>query len=340
MAMVRECRNCRKEFEPRLNWQRYCRMQCRLLARRFIARLRFGRHRIWEAVPQPSAYELEMAWYERFRRQRRRTWILVALAVLISGCVKTPQPRAEIPDPPANQKVWLAFDGQKLVWMPLTGGPSGAIDATSHFGEIELVNEATAKYIRSPVTYAKQPVAGQLAVYGPPGASEQAIQASGMSAKLLGIERGVLIEGKVDQPEPTPPEPAPSVPGRAILGWTNDTYVAAGKKFYVSWGSMGHAGAPNRVFAMPVSGRLTRLMVATRSTQPSTGALEFRISKSGVAQAGLEVILLAGAAAGVFAADGSVDVAANDLVQVEITNHAAANSAYINAITAVFEYAP
>src|SRR5262245_24204492 len=255
--------------------------------------------------------------------------LLIAMCLIVS-CAK-PGARVSIPEP-TQANVWLAWDGTKAVWMPITGGPSGAIDATTHIGEIELVAvaAAAARYLVTPVSYAKDVQAGQLVTYGP-ATDGQAIQASGMSAKLVGIERGVLIEGKVDQ------QPQPGGPGRAILGWTGSTNLAAGAKSYVTWGSLGLASDDAiRVFPMPLAGRFTRLVASTRGAQPATGALEFALAKAGVAQA-LKVIVPAGAAAGVFAADGSVDIAANDVVQVEITNRAQSTSPNFTAVTAVFE---
>src|SRR5262245_12139340 len=105
----------------------------------------------------------------------------------------------DVPDPTQAHSV-LTWDGQAYQWRLLTGGPSGAIDATSHPFEIELVPAAAAKYLRSPVSYAKAPAPGQLAIFGPAGAGEQAIEASGMTAKLIGIDNGRLVEGIVDVP--------------------------------------------------------------------------------------------------------------------------------------------
>lgn len=247
----------------------------------------------------------------------------ILILLLAVGC-KVPRRYVEVPEPTAKN-VWLAWDGEKLVWLPIVGGPSGALDATSHFGEIELAQAPAAKYLLTPVNYAKDVQPGQLVTYGP-ATDGQAIQPSGMSAKLLGIERGVLIEGKVEQP------PTPSGSGRTILGWTGNTYVAAGGRQYVTWGSLGLApDEATRAFVMPIAGRLTRIAVSTRTAQPATGTLEFMVR-------GLKVTVPAGAAAGVYAADNTVNVAGGDLVQVEVVNRATSNSAYVTAVTAVFEY--
>jgi hypothetical protein len=303
------CECCGESFEPRFVWQKYCSRECYELERKFRERLRFDQSKVWD-------------W-------NRLIPALIVLAAILAGC-KSPRPRAEIPDP-VGANVWLAYDGKQLVWMPIVGGPSGAIDSTSHFGEIELLSAATARYLRSPVSYAKTPAEGAVVLFGPAGATEQAIQASGMNADAVGIANGVLIPAKLPAP------PAPEA-GRMVFGWTGDTYAAAGAKVYVTWGSMTPAGASNRVFAMPIAGRFTRLVVSTRGGQAASGALEFAVAKAGVAAAGLQVIVAASAPAGVFASDGGVDIAVNDLVQIEITNRATANSAYFNAITAVFEY--
>lgn len=307
---LKRCESCGKPFDPRFTGHRYCSRECYETERRFLERLRFDQHRIWD-------------W--------NRIGAAIALAVaLLAGC--KPRPAAQIPEP-VGSNTYLVYDGEKLVWRELVGGPSGAIDTVSHPGEIELIPAATAKYLRSPVTYASEPAEGQLVVYGPKGSSDQAVTASGLSAEVLGIENGILVPGKL------PPPPAPQQPGRAILGWTGDSYVQAGARVFLTFGSLTPAGGSNRMFAMPAGGRITGMTVATRTLQPSSGPLAVTLARGGAAiEPGLRVTVPEGAPAGVRHATGSVEVAPGDLVGVEVVNSASGNSAYLNSVSVVFEF--
>jgi hypothetical protein len=263
-------------------------------------------------------------------RVRSELTALAALTLLAASCHKAPRPRVEIPDPVGQKNVWLAYDGEKLVWMPIVGGPSGAIDTTSHFGEVELVAPPTAKYLRSPVSYAKEPAAGQLVVFGPAGASEQAIEASGMSAPYLAIDGGILKAAKAPE----------STGGMGLIfGWTGDQAVAANATWYAGFGSkaLGSNAATN-VFPMPVAGKFTQLLIAIRNTQPASGTLEVGFAKAGEPLAGIKLTLAAGSVSAVYSATGEVPVAQKDLVQIQLVNGATANSAAVVAMSAVFEY--
>jgi hypothetical protein len=136
------------------------------------------------------------------------------VCLIVSGCVKPgPRTQIDVPEPTVPHSI-LAWDGTKYVWAQIVGGPSGAIavDPTRAPWEIDMVPVPAAKYIQAPTYTTVQPgaAAGQVVTVGPEGSAWQSVIPSGMTAKLLGINNGVLVEGKLPPPEPVSPQPLPA----------------------------------------------------------------------------------------------------------------------------------